>query len=60
MLASQIISVVLPGSVPFGFKMQGGREYRAPLTILSVSQHHFVALRSMHFFIGGFIVKLFE
>nr|AEY80343.1 ENIGMA class LIM protein ML108023b [Mnemiopsis leidyi] len=35
--ASQNISIVLPGSVPFGFKMQGGREYRAPLTILSVS-----------------------
>ena len=35
-LASEVYEVVLTGGAPWGFRLQGGKEFRAPLRIAKV------------------------
>ena len=37
MASSEVYEVVLSGGAPWGFRLQGGREFRAPLRIAKVS-----------------------
>jgi len=37
MASSEVYEVVLSGGAPWGFRLQGGKEFRAPLRIAKVS-----------------------
>ena len=37
MASSEVFEVVLSGGAPWGFRLQGGKEFRAPLRIAKVS-----------------------
>ena len=37
MASSEVFEVVLNGGAPWGFRLQGGKEFRAPLRIAKVS-----------------------
>ena len=39
MASSEVYEVVLSGGAPWGFRLQGGKEFRAPLRIAKVSCH---------------------
>lgn len=39
MASSEVYEVVLSGGAPWGFRLQGGREFRAPLRIAKVGCH---------------------
>lgn len=39
MASSEVYEVVLSGGAPWGFRLQGGKEFRAPLRIAKVSYH---------------------
>ena len=41
MLAAPSLSISIVGGSPYGFKMQGGKEYMTPLSVLSVCYHSF-------------------
>ena len=40
MASSEVYEVVLSGGAPWGFRLQGGREFRAPLRIAKVGCHN--------------------
>lgn len=39
MASSEVYEVVLSGGAPWGFRLQGGKEFRAPLRIAKVGCH---------------------
>ncbi|EDO30217.1 predicted protein [Nematostella vectensis] len=38
MASSEVFQVVLSGGAPWGFRLQGGKDFRAPLKIAKVEQ----------------------
>ena len=49
MASSEVYEVVLSGGAPWGFRLQGGKEFRAPLRIAKVSCNEMPASFACHF-----------
>lgn len=49
MASSEVYEVVLSGGAPWGFRLQGGKEFRAPLRIAKVSCYEMPASFACHF-----------
>lgn len=49
MASSEVYEVVLSGGAPWGFRLQGGKEFRAPLRIAKVSYHEMPVSFACHF-----------
>lgn len=53
MASSEVYEVVLSGGAPWGFRLQGGKEFRAPLRIAKVSYHELSARFACHLNLTG-------
>lgn len=53
MASSEVYEVVLSGGAPWGFRLQGGKEFRAPLRIAKVSYHELPLRFACHLNISG-------
>lgn len=49
MASSEVYEVVLSGGAPWGFRLQGGKEFRAPLRIAKVSCYEMPVSFACHF-----------
>ena len=48
MASSEVYEVVLSGGAPWGFRLQGGKEFRAPLRIAKVSRLELILRIACH------------